>query len=266
MKKCALWTAAIVAGLVLLCSFTSVGSYALLGWHKVATGVRHAVPPEVEIDRLRMELTKVDQDMQRAFGPIAEQMTKVDNLKKDIADSHVRLDKEKKNILTMKADLESGNRKISYGGKEYPADVIRAKLTRDWETYKIAEQALKEKENLLTAEQQGLDHAKEQVAAMRSTKEQLEVEVAKLEAELKAVRLAETKSQFTVDDSRLSRIKASMKDLHDRIESEKHELTLQQTFADTGTIPVDQKVKQNEVLKEIDDHFTGNAEKVADKE
>lgn len=266
MKKCALWTAAIVAGVVLLASFTSVGSYLCLGWNKLHTAVKHAVPPEVEIERLQMELAKVDDDMSKSFDPIAKEMTEVKNLKDEIAGGKERLAQEKKNILSMKADLEAGARKVSYRGATYSGNHAAEKLSSVFETYKVAEQSLTNKEKLLAAKEKNLQAAKDRLAAMRATRDQLKVEVERMKSELEAVRLAQTESKVQVDDSRLAGIKASLKDLHNRIDTEKNKLTVEQEFVGGNLHSTPEKVNDRQVLKDIDEHFgaTGT-EKVVEK-
>lgn len=257
MKKCAVWTAAVVVALVALCYFVpKVGSLISLAWDSAGTAISQAVPPEVEIARLNKELNNIDGDIQKACGPVAEQMTKVDKLRVDVKDSQARLDQEKKNILAMKADLESGAKTVSYRGNSYSGDRATEKLSRVFETYKISEQALTQKQKLLKAEEENLAAAKERLDAMRSSKEQLKVELAALEAELQNVRLAETKSKVQIDDSRLSRLQADMKALHDRVATEKNQLTLEQRFVDEAPAQSTPKVNDREVLKDIDEHFS----------
>lgn len=256
MKKCAVWTAAVVVTLVALCYFVpKIGSYVALVWDGAGQAISSTIPPEVEIARLKKELDNIDGDMQKSFGPVAEQMTKVDKLRVDVKDSQARLDQEKKNILAMKADLESGAKTVAYRGNSYSGDRATEKLATVFQTYKIAEQGLANKQKLLKAEEENLTAAKERLDAMRSTKEQLKVELASLEADLQNVRLAETKSKVQVDDSRLSRINADMKALRDRVATEKNALTLNQRFVEEGTVQTPPKVNDREVLKDIDEHF-----------
>lgn len=266
MKKCAVWTAAAVAALVLLCSFTSVGSYLYLAYHKASTGIASLVPVETEIERLKLEVSRIDADISKSFSPIAEQQVAVDNLKKEVTTGRANLDNQKKNLLTMKTDLESGTRTVNYGGREYSADAIRAKLARDFETFKVAEQTLKQKEALLEAKTKAVEAALQQVKEMQSQRDQFQVELARLEAEVQTLRVEETQSKIQLDDSRVSHIKSSLKDVHNRIEAEKKEHDLAKTFADPDSIPVEQKTKQADVLKDMDDYFGKTpADKVADQ-
>jgi len=273
MKKFALRAVAVVVGLIVLnLALRSVSPTLDLGSHlctalsKISRHAKDQVPLDWEIDRVRDEVSKIDNDISRARGPLARQLYEVEELKKDIGDHRARLDQEKKTLLTMKADVESGNQYIVYGDTRYPASRIKEKLTKDFDAFKTSEKALDTKEKLLQSKEEGVAAAREQLDAMRGVKEQLTVELSQMDTELKLIRLQETKSKFHVDDSRLARIKDSIKDMHRRIDIAKKELALQAEFADTGAINVDQKVKTNEVLKDIDNYFSPKAEdKVVDK-
>jgi len=276
MKKFALRAVAVVVGLIVLdlalghiSPTLDLGSHACTAFSKLVSCAKKEVPLEWEVDRLRHELTKIEPDMHRNFSVLAEEEVAVENLKKDIADGTARLDKEKKNILTMKADLESGTEAIVYSGVKYPASRIREKLSNDFESYKRAEEALKAKKELLTAKENAVAAALQQLDEMRSVKAQFETQLAQMEAEIRLVRVAQSQSKFKVDDSRLSRIKESMQDMRNRLEAAKRAGELEQRFANDTVINVEHKAKTNEVLKDIDAHFgpKDNGDKVAaDKE
>lgn len=125
---------------------------------------------------------------------------------------------------------------------------------REWESYKRAEEALKSKESLLEAKETALSAARDQLSTMRSKKEELEVAVAQLEAELKTLRASQARSTIQLDDSRLARIKASVADLRNRLRSEVIRQELEDQFS-TGAEVGEGKVKTSDLLKEIDQHF-----------
>ena len=264
-KKIGILALAVVAGLFLL-NKTNVGSYAGLAWSKVKAKAARSVPPEVELERIRNEIAQIQPDMKQTLSAMAEEMVAVDNLREDVNKTRAALAHQKDTILSMKRDVENAKdlKFVVYDQREYPVARIREKLARDWESYKVCEEGLKTKEKLLEAREQGLTVARENLAAMRAKKEQLEVEVAQLEAELKNVRLAQTRSNFQVDDSRLARINASLQGVRDRLKVMKTEQDLRGQFANDLDIPVEKKAKTAEVLKEIDDHFgKENADGVA---
>jgi len=266
MGKCAFgrrafWALAAVAGLIGGAYLLGFGSHLSTLGHRLAKNVQRQVPPEFEIARIHDQLNQIEPDIRKNLSGLAEESVAVDNLRTDIADARVRLEKQKKVVLTMKADLETGAKTVSYRGIELSADELRDRLTQEFDAYKAAEKALKAKGDVLKAKEAGLNTAKQRIAAMRTAKEQLEAELAKTEADLKMVQLKETESKFQVDDSRLSNIKQSMHNLQDRVRAMEKERQLRVEFTHDEVInQVEQKVKADEVLKDIDAHFGHQAE------
>jgi septal ring factor EnvC (AmiA/AmiB activator) len=259
MKKYALWTLAVVAGLVAVGYLG--GSYVRTAWHKVAADFKSSVPVEFEIARIRGELDQLGPEMRQNLDAVAKETVDVQNLKQDIAEAKESLDHQKKVILMEKADVEAGNKTIVYNGIEYPASRIRDKLSRDFESYKTADKAVQIKEKLLEQKEKALAAHKEQIAESTSVKEQLQVELARLEAEYQMVQVAQTKSPVQFDNSRLANIKASMKELKDRINTIKVKTDLEAQFTKDPTIDVEQKAKATSVVKDVDDYFGGKPEK-----
>lgn len=261
MRKCAFgkgafWALAAVVGLIGAGYFFGFGSHMRTALKKAVHSVQREVPPEFEIARIRNELDQIEPDIHKNLSALAEETVAVENLKQDIADRQARLERQKKLLLTMKADVESGAKTVSYGRLELTADEVRERLSREFDAYKQGEAATKAKQEELKARQRGLDAAREKITAMRTAKEQLESELAKAEAELKLVQLTATKNKFQVDDSRLSGIKQSVHGLEDRIKAMKIEQNLQAQFSHEEVMErVEQKAKANDVLKEIDAHF-----------
>src|SRR5262249_53332106 len=103
-------------------------------------------------------------------------------------------------------------------------------------------------------------------SAMRSQKDELEVELAKVEAEVKSVRLAQTRSKFQVDDSRLARCKAALQEIRNRLKVEKTVTELQGEFANDAAIPVEKKTKSAaDLTKEVRSYFGADKDVVNKK-
>lgn len=255
-------SAAVCLGLL---HFAGLTSYTATAWGNISKKVKGQVPIEFEIERLRHEVAQLVPDMKKHFNTIAEEMVAVENLQKEVTQTQANLKVQKQNILTMTQDLESGNRFIKYDGKTYPADRIREKLARDFATFQICETELKTKEQLLDARQRALDTAREQLAALKAQKQELEVQVAQLEAELKTVRLAQTKNKFHLDDSQLARCKSTLAEIRDRLNVEKKVATMEANFSEDPSIPVDRKdISTEDLVKKVRTHLDGKPE-VAEK-
>jgi chromosome segregation ATPase len=259
MKKIGIASVVVLAGLILVTT-TSLGSYAKLAIKKAKEGVKSQVPPEVEIERIRDEISQLGPDMNKHLNALAQEMVQIERLREDVKQTRANLDVQKKYILQMREDLKNKSETefIDYGGNRYTAAKVKTKLSRDWESYKQGEASLKAKEDLLEAKEQSLASAREQITAMKVRKEQLEVQVAQLEAELKNLRLTEARGCVKFDDSRLAHIESSMSEIRDRVNVAKRTAELSAEYQ-SDFIPVEKKVQTADVLKEIDSHF-GKAE------
>jgi chromosome segregation ATPase len=265
MCKGALWALAVATGLVGAGYFLGFGSHMCTAVSKVARKITKQIPPEFEIDRIRHELEQIDSDLAGNFDALAHETVAVRHLRDDIGDMEVRLEKQKKVVLTLRHDLDGNTKRVVYGGVEYTSTELQNALTREFEAYKRSEAAIQAKKDELKARQESLAAGRERIDAMRTSKETLGADLAKLEAELKKVQLTNARSQFVVDDSRLGNIKASMKGLKDRIDEMKLRGEMQAQFTHESIVDrVEQKAKASEVLKEVDAHFGNASEKVVE--
>jgi chromosome segregation ATPase len=263
-KKLGIAVAAVAVSLVGL-HLSGLTSYPATAWGKITKNMKSNVPIEFEIERLRHEVAKLVPDMKDHFNTIAQEMVAVENLQKDVATTRANLQKQKDNILTMTKDLESGAQYIKYDGTKYSAARIREKLARDFAAYQICESELKTKEQLLDARQRSLETAREQLAALKTQKQELEIQVAQLEAELKTVRLAQTRNKVHLDDSQLARCKQTLNEIRDRLRVEQHASMLEGQYT-SDEIPVSKKeVTNEELIKQVRTHLTEDGAAVADK-
>src|SRR5947209_2699220 len=82
----------------------------------------------------------------------------------------------------------------TYGDKPYTVERVRTKLAHDWDDYKRTEEAIASQKELLKAREVSLTAVQERLKELRSKKEELEVQVTQLEADLKNVRPAQSRS------------------------------------------------------------------------
>jgi len=248
--------ALVVGGCLFLLKPAGLGSYVATAFHNVRGTFKKQVPLEFEIDRLRYQVAQLVPDMKKQLNTVAEKMVAIQNLKEEVVDARINLQRQKDAILTMTNDLEKGAVVLTYDGREYPAQRIQAKLERDMESYKTADEAIKVKEKLLEAEEGNLDATRETLASIKTQKQTLEVEVARLETELKSIRLAQTHTKFQFDDTGLAQCKQTLAEIKSRLRVEKTATELQGQFANDNAIAVEKKSKSKaEVIKDVNAYF-----------
>jgi chromosome segregation ATPase len=262
-KKILIAGVAVVLGLLVV-KKTELGSHLSTFWKHTKTSVRNAVPIDNEIDRLRDEIARLGKDYKTHYSSLAEEMVAINRLKKEITEVEKGLDKQKADIDTMKTDLKSGTRIIEYGDVRYSREQVERQLKRSFESYKRCEEGLKAKKELLEAREQGLAAAKDKLSEMMRARTEMEVELARLEAEFKSLQVAQTRSKFKLDDSDFARVKEAIARLQDRIETERTTAEIAGQFAD-GPVKVAEKVEKRDLLQEIEEYFNSSEVKVNTK-
>jgi chromosome segregation ATPase len=253
--------AVVVAVVLFLLNSTMLGSYTGTAWSKIHGSFKKQVPLEFEIERIKHEIAQLVPDMKKNLSQVAEEMVAIDNLKEEITVTRGKLQDQKTSIMTMTESLEKGTKTISFNGRDYSANRIREKLAKDFSDYQICEKELKAKEQLLDARENGLDAARHQLATIRTQKQELEVQVAQFEAELKSVRLAQTRNKFHFDDSRLARCKEILAEIKNRLRVEKTQEALQGEFSNDLAVTIEQKAKSApELSRDIKAYFQDNTE------
>ncbi len=257
-RKIALTGLAVVAGLFILRS-THLGAYTRTAWGKIRNTAKAQVPLEFQLDMLKNEAAHLIPDMRNNVEAIATEMVAVDNLRNEVADLRSNFDKQKALVRVLNDELKSGNAVVNFNGHRYSADRVRNKLARELATCKRMDEELKAKEDLLEAREKGLSSAKDQLAGMRSQKEQIDVQIAQLEAELKTLRVAQTRSNFSFDDSRLSQIKESLRDIRNQLKTKQKALELGGKYFDEDAPAADVVPTAAQLTKEADAYLGGTS-------
>lgn len=259
-KKFAMFTGVVVALLAVL-SVTKVGSYMATGWGKFEKRAANSVPIEFEIERLKNQVGQLIPDMRKHLSTVAEGMADVERLNRDITTTKANLDEQKTRLVQMAKDLETQETQFIYAGKIYSREIVAKKLEADYKSYNRVLNEVKTKEQLLSIKQRELDAAREQLTTIKDQEQQLKVQIAELEAELKTVRLAETKSKFQIDDSRLSDVKRSIEQLRFRLDAERKKAELDAEFFGNEFVQgVDKPAARpvSEVAREIREKLEGS--------
>ncbi len=257
-KKLAVAAAVLVPAVTFMTCFTKAGSYGSTAWNNFQIAASKQVPVEFEISRLKHEISRLIPDLRKNLSAVAEEIVAVENMTKELAESRQKLAVTQAECRELHQKLKTGDAQIFHKGQSFDAKVLARDLDRRVKICKRAEADIKTREEMLAARERTLDVAKEQLAAMRE-------QVAQLEADMKTIRLAQTRSKFQFDDSRLGDIKKSLADLQNRLRAEK--ITLDMENDDLGgngkaTPKVDAKAV-NDVVNEAAEYLDGV--KVADR-
>ncbi len=258
LKKIVIAGVAVLIGLAVL-SYTDCGSYIGLGWKKMKDKARNAVPPEVQIERLRHDLTQLEPEMKKNRSALAQQLVELDMLTQDINKTEARLKVRFEELQALKEEAKSGVKAVSFDGRKYSNVHAQEVFINEWATYKTAKESLDARKKLLEAKTASATEAKKALANWAAMKAQREAELDQIEAELRTVRLAQERNHIEIDHSRLSRFNSSVTDLKKRVAVMQKELQLQGEFGTRSVKVEDNSAAFEKALKEIDEHI-GKAE------
>lgn len=225
-----------------------------LGW--VHDSVKDSVPITFELERARKMIADLAPEISRHKREIAREELELQRLAGQLQVDEEQLAKNWQEIQRLRTDLANGGSTFVYAGHSYTAKQVETDLTHRFDRYETREATVDKTQKILEARQKGLTAAQDKLKAMIAAKRQLEVEVENLEARLKMVEVAKASSEFSIDDSQLSRTRELLKDIEARIEVDaqlvnaddlvQDEIRLEEPAADT---PILDRITQYEAAK-----------------
>ncbi len=222
---------------------------------RVKDSVRDSVPMDFEIDRARRMVKELVPDIRKNMHVIAKEEVEVEQLKKQIALTESRMGKERTELVRLKTDLASGNKNFEYSGRTYTVAQVKNDLTNRFERFKTSDATLASLKDIQQARERSLAAAREKLEGMLAAKRKLEVDVEHLEARLKMVEAAQTTSEYTFDDSRLSHVKGLITDLRTRLDVAERLTSSEGAFQ--GEIPLSEPSSEN-IVDEVTEYLEGS--------
>jgi len=233
-KKLGVTALVIVAALFVLHKL-DLDSYLKLAWKKTKADVSNSIPPEVKLDRLRDEITKLGPEERKARSTIAGEMVEVNRLKKQVAEARTNLEKRETALKDLRSELDKGTAFVTLDNQKIPREKIEASIARQWESFKNAKEAVKTQEDLLKSREEALDVAKAKLDVMQEKRKEMEAKVEKMDIELRKLRVAQTQHNVAIDDSALANVSRLFDEIDKSIQTQKTELELQKGV-DTDTV------------------------------
>ncbi len=243
----------LLAGLLMGTGLWSYGRYATT---KVSQSAKDMVPMEWEIDRARQMIKDLTPEIAENAKRIAREKIATARLEAQVEQSSSQLGDAQRNIERLSADLRKGDDAFTYAGKTYTSTQVREDLGARWKRFKTQRETVEKLEQQLTARHASLSAANARMDAMLSAKRQLKVEVENLQARLSALRVAQTSSQLSLDDSQLSRTRALLDDIETRIDVEEEVIAVDTEYF--GEINLDEP-SEADLLDEISSYFSGES-------
>ncbi|NND95961.1 MAG: hypothetical protein HKN47_01375 [Pirellulaceae bacterium] len=246
----------LTGGAIALLSSVTIGgpllSYARCGVNWLRSSASDSVPLEWELNRARQMIVDLKPEIEANAKRIAHEKIQVARLERQLVDSDLRLTKAQSDIARLTGDLKSDSPVYSYGGRTYTSAQVKDDLGNRFKRFKTRQATAEKLQQMLSARQASLKAAHERMDAMLSARRQLEVETENLQARLGALRVAQTSSQLSLDDSQLSQTRSLLDDIATRIDVEEETMNVDAEYF--GEIDLDEPSNEN-LLDDIASYF-----------
>lgn len=181
------------------------------------------IPPEKEIARLRKEVLGLDKDIKSVGAALAKETVEVRYLKEesDKLRAQVKADHEK--ILAKGDEISNATEKVKFGGRMISATEAKERLRTDVQRHLTNKKTLQAMEMSLDAREKVRDGLERQLDELKKKRIELGSEIDTIEAEFTMLKYKQMESKYQFDDTRLSKIKASLAEL-----KKKHDIQVEQ--------------------------------------
>jgi chromosome segregation ATPase len=252
--------AIVAGGAVALLSSLAVGvplaSYTRCGVSWLRDSASDAVPLEWELKRARQMISDLKPEISDNATRIAREKIEVVRLEKQLTETETRLAKAQTDIERLTGDLEGGDQHFTYAGRTYSSVQVKDDLKNRFKRFKTRRATADKLQQMLVARQSSLSAAEHRMEEMLSAKRQLEVEVENLQARLGALRVAQTASELSLDDSHLSQTRRLLDEIETRIDVEEETMSVDAEYF--GEIDLEEPDHEN-LLDDIANYFNGQA-------
>lgn len=215
-KKLVLALVAILVGIVVYRSSTLVQ----VSVNDVTSWVKQQVPPETRIKQLRLEIAKIDKDVEAAVNKVVKVEMARNQLRDDVEGLKAK-QKDRRDELKVVLDaVETGAATVTFRNTTYAGEEIQDRLDSMRTTFENGKDTLKLKEQVLKSKNEQLETADKQISKIREKKKELLALVEDLELKLEQLRLKQIENSIQVNDSQVSKAEALARDLKERIAEE----------------------------------------------
>jgi DNA repair exonuclease SbcCD ATPase subunit len=231
---------------------TSVGSYARTGFHQAKSYVKGQVPVEFQIERARQLVRELVPNIQKTVRAIATEEVRVGRLRHEIEVAEANLEREKVAIQSLKEQLAKGTVSYAIGGRTYSADAVKAELNRRFNAFRRCEETLSARRELLASREAALGAAREQYERLLTARQELESELAALEARHKLIAAKKATLKFHFDSDKLSQVREAISEITELLDVE--ERVAESEGTTVHHIPVEE-IAPADLTEQIDRYF-----------
>lgn len=200
------------------------------GW--VRSTIDESVPVELKIEQARVMIKQLEPEVRRNKHLIVREEVALERLSDQIAKLDSKQETEQANLLRMRNEVESGKEYVHFAGHRYSCAHVKQDMANRFERYKTNDETLFNLRRAYNTRQQRLESARGEVEQMLASRRQLMADVEKLEARQKMATVAQTSSEFNLDNSILARANQLVRDVETRLDVTERMLDSEIQFAE----------------------------------
>lgn len=227
---------------------TWLGSHFRLWAKTTGQRLKDAVPPEREIERLKMELGDLRAQDERVLDAVARQTVEADKLHAKAETLRKDIARREKDLKAMHVALETKGEEVAYNGTSYPRADMEKQLRLDFAAFEADEALLKSREAHLAELRKSLAMNKRKLGELKTSRERMATDIQRLETALAEERRAQAMDAGSVDDSAYSR-------LTEDLDAVKERVALLKAKRELRGQPDEGPVREREKTREIDDRM-----------
>jgi len=212
-------TVLLVVGALVVAKNPTIRSYCNVFCKQFKDTVKSNISPELEIERLKMEIARLDKEVPNLVNSLAVMYKdEIEPLQVKVAKSQTKLKAYEQTLLDFaKAVKTNSNTEFVFAKETYSPTRANDKLTQDFTLYQGLKATTQNQEKLLAAKQKHYQIKHDQVTKIKHTQQEFETKLTQLETELALLRTNEAAGTSVVDanfdNTRISVIQDGLKSL-----------------------------------------------------
>jgi peptidoglycan hydrolase CwlO-like protein len=249
-KKVLVAALAVVVGLAVI-KGTWLGSHFRAWKNRAGAWAKRQVKPETEIQRLRHEVQRLDEEDSRWFDKVARQRIEVRHLEEKVKANKAELAVLHERIGKLNAALKEDLQQVSYNGLTFSRVDAQRQMDLDFNRYRPLKKTVEGQEKYLTALHKALQQNEEKLFSLRQVRQDMLTQLQELETELAQLRQAKNVDKALLDTSNYTRVQKDIESLKRRLEEEKEKLKLR-GILDKGPIERAEEAKKRVAARQAE--------------
>jgi chromosome segregation ATPase len=249
-RKLVIFLVAILAGVILL-KKTQVGSLLTVWWNETKAEMEKKVDPETRIKQLKVEISKIDAEIQKYANKQTEQEVDCERFRKQVEAQREKVAKERSTLAAMVDALDSNSNFVTVKGEKLTQEEVQNKLDVQRKAYERDRDSLKNREAMLKTREETIRVSDQRIEAIRTRRDQLKQLVADLELSLEQLKLKQLENAIVVDNSQVSKCEELYNDIQRRlaVESKLPEVYSRYGITTPNATPEKPEVSREDSLK-----------------